>query len=177
MSNCKFQQVPGRSIVPGEEANIMRTRDEKALNERQGGDGVSVMDLMMGGGGPRSRGYLHEKLEPCRGARSAIHPGCSSRFWRAECFVCFWLKRATQPLCLCSKLSPQTCLDQSSCVLVLPWHWVSWLDGDTQPPWSSRDIADRSRGRQGVLQPRGVQGTLPARGGTVLSLVPSLPCP
>lgn len=177
MSNCKFQQVPGRSPVPGKEANIMRTRDEKALNERQGGDRVSVMGLMMGGGGALSRGYLQEKLEPCRGARSAIHPGCSSCFWKAERFMCFWLKCATQPLCLCSKSSPQTCLDQSLCVLVLPWHGVSWLAGDTQPPWSSRAIADRSRGRQGVLQPRGVQGTLPACGGAVLRLVPSLPCP
>lgn len=85
----------------------MRTRDEKALNERQGGTGVSVMGLMMGGGGALSRGYLQEKLEPCRGARSAIHPGCSSCFWKAERFMCFWLKCATQPLCLCSKiLSP-----------------------------------------------------------------------
>lgn len=88
MSNCIFQQVPGRSIVLGKEANVIRMGDEKAHNEGQGGDRVSVM----GGGLPPSRDYLLEKLEPCSGARLAVHLGSSSLpFWRAECFVCFRL--------------------------------------------------------------------------------------
>lgn len=70
----------------------MKTGYEKALKERQGGDGVSVTDLMMGGWGPPGRGHLHEKLEPCRGARSVVYPGCSRLlFWKMECFVCICL--------------------------------------------------------------------------------------
>lgn len=52
MSDCKFQQVLGRSMVIGKVTNVARMGNDKALKERQGGNGVNAVGLMVGGGCP-----------------------------------------------------------------------------------------------------------------------------
>lgn len=136
---------------------------EKEPSERQGGDGVSVMSLMVEVLVPRAEVTYMGSLSHAEVQHQLSLLVVPASLFGGHSVLCaFSCKQAALPLHLPSELPSLSCLGQLLGALVLPSNRVSQLDGDTQPPWSSRAIADGSRERQGdILHPRRAQGILP----------------